>query len=198
MFDLAYLQLIPNMIIAAPMNEIQLRNLMYTAQIEPKGPFAIRYPKGNAQRADWEKDFEKMDIGKGRILSEGNEVAVLTIGATGIDAQKTVEKLKKEGINITHADIIFLKPLDEDLLHDICKNHTALVTVEDGTVKGGFGTAVAEVLIENNYQIPLKRLGVPDSFVEHGTVEELKHELGYDAEGIEKVVIQLLKSINNK
>jgi 1-deoxy-D-xylulose-5-phosphate synthase len=197
-FDLAYLRLIPNMIITAPIDEIQLRNLMYTAQIEPNGPFAIRYPRGSVNSADWEKDFEKLDIGKGRILSQGKDVALLTIGATGIDAAKAVQTLADEKIHITHADMIFLKPLDEELLHKLLKTHKAIITVEDGTIVGGFGSAVSEFMTENEYTLPLKRLGVPDSFVEHGTIQELKHELGYDAESIKNTVLETLKKIKNK
>jgi len=197
-FDLAYLRLIPNMIIAAPKDEIQLRNLMYTAQLNPVMPFSIRYPKGAVNSVDWEKEYFKMEIGKGQILSRGSDVAVLSIGSSGSDAAKAVQQLLSEGTAITHADMIFLKPIDEELLSEILKSHKAVITVEDGTVSGGLGSAVAEFMAENSIHIPLKRLGVPDSFVEQGTVNELKHELGYDADGIKKAVLEIMNKIKNK
>ncbi|MBN2730422.1 MAG: 1-deoxy-D-xylulose-5-phosphate synthase [Bacteroidales bacterium] len=197
-FDLAYLRLIPNMIIAAPMNEWQLRNLMYTAQLDPQGPFAIRYPKGEVTDIEWENEFVRMKIGKGQLLKQGKDIAIISIGSAGIDAAKAIDELSADGIEISHADMIFLKPMDEELLHDICKNHRAIITVEDGTIQGGLGSAIAEFMMDKNTMLSLHRLGVPDSFVEQGSVAELKHEYGFDSEGIKNTVLEILKNLKIK
>ena len=197
-FDLAYLRLIPNLIIAAAMNEEELRNLMFTAQDNPIGPFAIRYPKGLVTKTDWENPYHRLEIGKAICLNEGENIAVLSIGQPGIDVQIALGKLQKEGILISHYNMIYLKPLDEKTLHKICENHKAIITVEDGTIIGGLGSAVAEFILQNEFQLLLKRLGVPDAFVEQGIVAELKHLLGYDAEGIKLAIKEVFKKINNK
>lgn len=189
-FDLAYLRTVPNMIIAAPMNAVQLRNLMFTAQLKKHGPFAIRYPRGNTDDKKWDQPFSEIEIGKSDKLREGKDIAVISIGQPGLDVFSLYPKLDSEGISISHYNIIFLKPLDENALHEACKNHKAIITIEDGTLKGGLGTAVAEFMMEHSYYLPLIKLGVPDRFIEHGTVPELKKECGFDAEGIYAAIKQ--------
>ena len=188
-FDFAYLRSIPNMIISAPMDEIELRNLMYTAQAAPAGPFAIRYPKGRGVNVEWEKPFQIIPIGKGRIISEGDDIAIVSIGAAGNMAAEARQMLDKKGITAAHYDMRFLKPIDEELLHQICRKHKHIITVEDAAIIGGLGSAVLEFVNDNNYPVQIKRLGIPDRFVTHGTVEELYGECGYDAEGIVECII---------
>ena len=183
-YDLAYLRSIPNMIIAAPMNEIELRNLMYTAQADTAGPFAIRYPKGRGVTVDWEEPLKILPIGKGRILSDGDVHAIISIGTAGNMAVEARKMLDKKGIRVAHYDMRFLKPIDEELLHHICRKHKKIITVEDATIVGGLGSAVLEFANDNHYQVKIKRLGIPDRFITHGTVQELYRECGYDAEGI--------------
>ncbi|MBS0009816.1 MAG: 1-deoxy-D-xylulose-5-phosphate synthase [Bacteroidales bacterium] len=184
-FDLSYMRVLPNMLVSAPMDEIELRNMMYTAQLEKNaGPFSIRYPRGVGMNIDWQKTFEEIPIGKARKLATGEKVAVLTIGYTGNSAARVVKKLAAEKIMITHYDMRFVQPLDEEALHDVFKNHKAIITVEDGMIKGGFGSAVIEFMADNNYNVIVKRLGVPDYFIEQGTQIELKKECGFDADGI--------------
>jgi 1-deoxy-D-xylulose-5-phosphate synthase len=193
MFDLAYLRCVPNLTIAAPRNEIELRNMMYTAQLGAMGPIAIRYPRGKGTIVDWRKPFEKVEIAKGECLKTGKELAVLTLGVMSTPASKAIAKLEKEyNISIAHYDLRFLKPMDETMLHEIAQQHKQLVTIEDGVIKGGFGSAVLEFLSDNNYQVQVKRLGIPDSFIEHGTPEELYHMLKLDAEGIANSITEFL------
>ncbi|NQU86130.1 MAG: 1-deoxy-D-xylulose-5-phosphate synthase, partial [Mariniphaga sp.] len=191
-FDLAYMRNIPNMIVSAPMDEIELRNLMYTAQLEGTGPFSIRYPRGCGVFANWKKDFEKIEIGKARTLSEGNDIAILSIGKPGIFAQGAVKKLAKENIAATHYDMRFIKPLDTELLHKVFSKFDKIVTVEDGVIKGGFGSAIAEFMVENGYLAKIKMLGVPDLFIEQGTPEELYKECGFDMKGIYRAIKEML------
>jgi len=188
-FDLAYLRCIPNITIASPLNEIELRNLMYTASQPGKGVFAIRYPRGKGEMKDWQKPFEILPIGKGKKLKTGKDVAVLSIGAIGNNAAKAVENARSSGIDAAHYDMIYLKPLDEDLLHEVGKNFSRIVTVENGTIQGGLGTAVMEFMIENGYKPRMIRIGIPDRFIEHGTVPELFHLCGMDTENITKAVM---------
>jgi 1-deoxy-D-xylulose-5-phosphate synthase len=183
-YDLAYLRSIPNLIISAPMDEIELRNLMYTAQEEPAGPFTIRYPKGRGVTVDWEKPFQMLPIGKGRMIREGNDIAIVSIGTAGNLVVEACQRLRDEGIQAAHYDMRFLKPIDEDLLHYICRKHEHIITVEDGTIIGGLGSAVTEFVNDHHYPVHVKRLGIPDHFVAHGTVEELYHECGYAPEDI--------------
>jgi len=183
-YDLAYLRCIPNMIISAPMNEIELRNLMYTAQAELVGPFAIRYPKGYGVTVEWERPFQIIPVGKGRVICDGNDIAIVSIGTVGNLVVEACQSLNNEGIQAAHYDMRFLKPIDEELLHYICRKHKHIITVEDGTVVGGLGSAVLEFVSEHNYPNQIKRLGIPDSFVTHGTVQELYRDCGYDAEAI--------------
>ncbi len=192
-FDMAYLRSIPNMIVAAPMDEIELRNLMYTAQLEKnRGPFSIRYPRGNGTHTDWRRPFEEIEIGKARIMREGDDLAILSIGLPGNSVEKIVAKLTKENFSIAHYDMRFVAPLDKSALHGIFKKFSHIITIEDGILKGGFGSAVLEFMCDNGYSAEVRRLGIPDYFVEHGTQDELYHECGYDAEGIEIAIREML------
>ena len=192
-FDMAFMRSIPNMIVSAPMDEIELRNLMYTAQLEKnKFPFSIRYPRGCGIFADWKKPFEEIEIGKARQISEGNDIAVLSIGHPGIVAASVVNKLAKEKISIAHFDMRFIAPLDKTVLHSVFKKFRYIITIEDGVLKGGFGSAVVEFMCDNGYSSEVRRLGIPDYFVEHGTQEELYRECGFDAEGIELAIREIL------
>lgn len=191
-FDLAFMRNIPNMTVSAPMDEIELRNLMFTAQLDGTGPFSIRYPRGCGIYSNWKKPFERIEIGKARTLAEGNDVAILTIGKPGIFAQRAIKKLAKEGISAAHYDMRFIKPLDEALLHSAFGKFGKIVTVEDGVISGGFGSAVAEFMLANGYSAEIKMLGVPDSFIEQGTLEELYKECGFDMAGIYHSVKDIL------
>jgi 1-deoxy-D-xylulose-5-phosphate synthase len=192
-FDLAYLRLVPNMIISAPMNEMELRNLMYTAQAKNHGPFAIRYPRGRGVNTNWRNSFEELPIGKGRIVQQGNDLAIISIGHVGNFALEAAERLHAEGIEIRVVDMRFLKPVDEELLHDTLKRYDRIITVEDGTVVGGLGSLVAEFISQHGYKNKLKILGIPDRFIDHGKPAELYRECGYDAEGIYSAVKNIMK-----
>lgn len=193
-FDMAFMRTIPNMIVSAPMNASELRNIMYTAQLEKtKGPFSIRYPRGVSNIRDWKKPFKEIEIGRARQISEGNDIAVLSIGHPGNDVARIVKKLTAESITITHWDMRFAAPLDKDALHSVFKKFKKIITVEDGVLKGGFGSAVIEFMCDNHYSAEVKRLGIPDYFVEQGTQEELYRECGFDADGIEKTIRELIQ-----
>jgi len=183
-YDLAYMRSIPNMIVSAPMDELELRNLMYTAQIENNGPFSIRYPRGRGIMTDWQKPFTKIEIGRGRTLKDGNGVAVVTIGTTGTFINDIKERLVRKCIDYAHYDMRFLKPIDEEMLHKIFKKHDTIITVEDGTIIGGLGSAVIEFMVDNAYSAKVKRMGIPDEFVEQGTPEQLYALCGFGPEGI--------------
>ncbi|MCF6239940.1 MAG: 1-deoxy-D-xylulose-5-phosphate synthase [Bacteroidales bacterium] len=183
-FDLAYMRCIPNMTVSAPMDEEELRNLMYTAQLPDKGTFVIRYPRGRGIMPDWKTPFKEIPVGKGRNIKEGNDIALLSIGAIGNELRKIYDKLEKEHISLAHYDMRFVKPLDEDLLHQIFNHFDKVITLEDGAINGGFGSAVLEFMADNQYKADIKRLGIPDKFIEHGTQQELYRECGYDAESI--------------
>ena len=193
-FDLAYMRSIPNMIVTAPMDELELRHMMFTAQNENHGPFSIRYPRGCGCIIDWRQPMEAIQIGKCRQLSEGKDLAILTIGTIGIQAGRVIKMLQKDGINAAHYDMRFVKPLDEDALHFIFSNYKYVVTIEDGVLQGGFGSAVLEFMADHQYSSVLKRIGIPDRFVDHGTTDELYRELGLDQQGI----YQTLKSFIQK
>jgi 1-deoxy-D-xylulose-5-phosphate synthase len=195
-FDLAYLRAVPNLIIASPLNSVQLRNLMFTAQLKNSAPFAIRYPRGNSETKDWKQPFRELPVGKSEKLCSGNDVAVITIGQPGNDIISLYSKLSDAGISVSHYNMIYLKPLDEEALHDACKNHKAIITIEDGTVKGGLGTSVAEFMLDHSYYLPFKKLGVPDRFIEHGTISELKKECGFDADGIMSAIKEIFSKTN--
>lgn len=188
-FDLAALRPIPNLTISSPMNEHELRCLMYTAQLPDKGPFVIRYPRGRGVLTDWRCPFEELPIGKGRKLSEGKDVAVLSLGPLGNTVAKVVSELKEEGTSVAHYDMRFLKPIDEDILQEVGTKCRRIITVEDGVVRGGLGSAVIEYMNDHNLHPEVIRLGLPDHFVEHGTPEELYHLVGLDAEAIKKALL---------
>ena len=191
-YDLAYLRPIPNLIIAAPMNEKELRDMMYTAQLKDNGPFVIRYPRGKGVMLDWQKPFEKMEIGKGILVNKGEKLAIISLGNTGNFVVSASEELKKENINVTHYNMRFLKPIDKDILHEAFKNYKNIITIEDGAISGGLGSAVLEFMAENNYNSHVERLGIPDRFITHGTNPQLYKECGYDKEGIIKTVKKLI------
>jgi 1-deoxy-D-xylulose-5-phosphate synthase len=188
-FDMAFMRSIPNMVVSAPMDEIELRNLMYTAQLEKnKSPFSIRYPRGRGIYTDWKKPFIELEIGKARKISEGNDLAILSIGYPGITVASVVRKLEKENISVTHFDMRFVTPVDQEVLHSVFKKFKYIITVEDGILKGGFGSAVIEFMSDKGYNSEVRRLGIPDYFVEHGSQQELYRECGYDADGIELAI----------
>lgn len=190
-FDFAYLRCIPNMIVSAPMNEVELRNLMYTAQLNPVSPFAIRYPRGNGVIESWKQPFQEIEIGKGREIRDGEEVAILSIGHPGNFAVSACAQLKDESLFPAHYDLRFVKPLDEILLHQVCLRFKKIITVEDAAIQGGFGSAVAEFIVDNGYAIQMKRLGIPDRFIEHGEQKELYRECEFDEAAIIKAVREL-------
>lgn len=187
-FDLAALRPIPNLTISSPMNEHELRRLMYTAQLPDKGPFVIRYPRGRGVLTDWRCSFEEIPIGKGRKLSEGNDVAVLSLGPIGNVVAKVVDELKEAGKSVAHYDMRFLKPVDEEILQEVGTTFHRIVTVEDGVVQGGLGSTVIEYMADHDLHPHVVRLGLPDHFVEHGTPDELYHLVGLDAEAIKKAI----------
>jgi len=189
-FDMAYLRIIPNLIVAAPMDEVELRNMMYTAQLGLQHPMAIRYPRGRGFNRNWHQDFKAVEIGRGRIIRKGNKIAVLSIGAIGQTVKNAIEALNTNAI--AHYDMRFVKPLDKILMHEIAQMFGTVVTVEDGTLKGGFGSEVLEFLEDNNYlQIQLSRLGLPDRFITHGSSEELYRSVQLDQESLMKTLKSL-------
>lgn len=193
-FDIAYFRCIPNMVISAPMNESELRNLMFTAQLEKSNfPFVIRYPRGEGVMPEWKTPFTEIEIGKGRKLKDGNGIAILTIGHPGNFATAAIRELRTEGINPAHYDMRFAKPIDESMLHEVFSSYHKIITVEDGCIKGGFGSAVLEFMNDNGYAAEVKLLGIPDHFVEHGTLKELHRECNYDAKGIADAVREMMK-----
>ncbi len=193
-YDIAYMRCIPNMIISAPMNERELRNLMYTAQLDSTGyPFVIRYPRGEGVMPEWKTPFEAIEIGRGRKLRDGEEVAILSFGHPGNFAAAAIRDLRADGIQPAHYDLRFVKPLDEDLLHEVFGKFKKIITVEDGTVVGGFGSAILEFMNANGYAAEVKILGIPDRLVEHGTPKQLYAEIGLDAAAIADAVRVMLK-----
>ena len=190
-YDLAYLRTIPGMTIASPSNEMMLRNLMFTAQKRADGPFAIRYPRGSGKNTDWKQPMCEMEIGKGSKLSDGTDVAVLTIGPIAYDAAKAVEMAREKGVSAAHFDMIFLKPIDEDLLREVAEKNCPIVTVEDASINGGLGSAVIEWLNDNGFARKVVRLGIPDKFIAQGTPAELRKLCGFDADSIAETIINL-------
>jgi 1-deoxy-D-xylulose-5-phosphate synthase len=186
-YDIAYFRCIPNLVISSPMNEEELRNLMYTAS-EFNGPFSIRYPRGQGVMPEWKTPFRNIPIGQGRIIKEGEDVAILTIGHIGNYAVEATESLAKEGLSPAHYDMRFVKPLDSDLLHEVFGKFKKVVTVEDGCIMGGFGSAVLEWMVDHGYQAQVKRLGIPDEVIEHGEQIELHRECGFDPDSIAQTV----------
>ncbi len=192
-FDLAALRPIPNLTIASPMNEHELRRLMFTAQQPGGGPFVIRYPRGRGVLTDWHCPLEAIPIGKGRCLSEGTDIAVLSIGPVGNAVSQAIRQLAPQGLSIAHYDMRYLKPIDEQILHHVGRNHTRILTVEDGALTGGLGSAVLEYMADHRYQPTIRRLGLPDHFVEHGTPAQLHRLTGIDTESILQAILQLTK-----
>lgn len=184
-FDLAYFRPIPNMTISSPMDEHEMRRLMYTAQLPDKGPFVIRYPRGRGLLVDWKCPLEEIPVGKGRKLKDGKDIAVITLGPIGNTAARAIEQAEKEkNLSIAHYDLRFLKPLDEELLHEVGRNFQYIITIEDGIRKGGMGSAILEFMADNSYTPKIQRIGVPDTFIEHGSLQELHRICGMDEEGI--------------
>lgn len=192
-FDLAFMRSIPNMTVAAPMDEIELRNMMFTAQLGKYGPFSIRYPRGRGKIIDWRKEFKELVPGKARQLTSGTDLAILTIGYAGNLVQEALEKIKISQLSIAHYDMRYLKPLDMQLLHNICKTFNKIITVEDGILCGGFGSALLEFMSDNSYTAQVKRLGVPDQFIDHGTQAELYKDCGFDPDSIISVINSFVK-----
>jgi 1-deoxy-D-xylulose-5-phosphate synthase len=191
-YDIAYMRCIPNMIVAAPMNESELRNLMYTAQLESMHlPFVIRYPRGEGVMPEWKTEMKEIAIGTGRKMREGKNVVILSFGHPGNFAAAAIRELVNDGLNPGHYDMRFAKPLDKNLLHDACRNYDKIITVEDGTVTGGFGSAVLEFMAEYGYKNDVHVMGIPDRIIEHGTPKELQHECGYDAAAIADLIRKL-------
>ncbi len=197
-YDIAFMRCVPNMVIASPMNESELRNMMYSATLHSGGGYSIRYPRGQGVLTEWRTPFEKIETGVGRVVKEGKEVAILTIGHIGNYAVKSCDLLATEDIYPAHYDMRFAKPLDEKLLHQIFSKFDKIVTVEDGCIMGGFGTAVMEFMMDNNYSAKVIRLGIPDKVVEHGEQLELHKECGYDPEGIAEAVKKLISKKQEK
>lgn len=190
-FDLAYLRPIPNLVISSPLNEWDLRNLMYTGYMIPDGPFVIRYPRGKGEKSDWRNEMQILPIGKGRKLREGNDIAVLTIGPIGNEAIKAINQVEPDGISVAHYDMIYLKPLDEALLHEVGRKFKRIITIENGVIAGGLGSAVLEFMADHGYAPQVKRIGVPDQFIEHGSIPELYKLCGMDADSIAEIIRQL-------
>lgn len=196
-FDLAFLRPIPNLTIASPYDEPELRRLMYTAQLPDKGVFVIRYPRGRGNTVDWQCELEEIPVGKGRKLKDGRDIAVLSLGPIGVEASKAIAIAELRSLNdhpdaplhIAQYDMRFLKPLDKDLLHEVGRNFKKVVTVEDGVISGGLGSAVLEFFSDNGYEVEVKRIGIPDKFVMHGTVAELRQICGMDAQSISEVLV---------
>ena len=195
-YDLAYMRCIPNMTVSAPMNEEELRNLMYTAQQENMGPFVIRYPRGNGVMVDWQRPLKALKVGKGRKVCDGEEIAILSIGHVGNQVVDAIEELNTEGFYPAHFDMRFVKPLDEALLHEVFTQFSKVITVEDGCLEGGMGSAVLEFMADNNYSAQVIRLGIPDVYIEHGEQPELWAECGYDARSIAEEVKKLGIKLN--
>ena len=192
-YDLAYMRMIPNMIVSAPMNEEELRNLMYTAQLPDQGPFSIRYPRGNGVMTEWKTAFKEIKIGQGRKVTAGEDIAILTIGHPGNFAQEAIEQLKGSGVSVAHYDMRFVKPLDTILLHEIFSKFKKVITVEDGCLMGGFGSAILEFMVDQKYQAEVIRLGIPDEYIHHGTQEELWADCGFDTSSIIRTISSIFK-----
>lgn len=194
-YDLAYMRSIPNMTVAAPMNEAELRNMMYTAQQNDMGPFSIRYPRGKGVMTDWKTVMKPIKVGTGRKVTSGEDLAILTIGHPGNFAQEAIKELKEAGASVAHYDMRFVKPLDENLLHEVFSKFDKVITVEDGCLMGGMGSAILEFMVDQGYSAQVKRLGIPDEFIHHGTQQELYQDAGFDTNSIIKTAIELLPAI---
>ena len=193
-FDIAYLRCVPNMIVSSPLNEKELRDLLYTSQLPNQGPFAIRYPRGAGSGVDWKTPFEELKVGKGKKITDGEDIAILSLGHPGNFVIEAQNKFRKEGLSVAHYNMIFVKPLDEKLMHDVLRKFKNIITIEDGCIQGGFGSAVLEFIAMNGYSVNVKILGVPDRFISHGTQKELYQECYYDKDAI----IESVHSVLNK
>ncbi|MBR6176395.1 MAG: 1-deoxy-D-xylulose-5-phosphate synthase [Bacteroidales bacterium] len=193
-FDISYLRHIPNLTCAAPMDEIDLRNMLYTAQLGGKGPFSIRYPRGNGFNPDWEKTFEEIEVGKGRQISDGEDIAIISIGTIGHEVELALQQLHSDKIYPAHFDMRFIKPLDTTLLDSIFAKYKRIVTVEDNVLQGGFGSAICEYACDHFYNLKIKRLGIPDRFIEHGSPEDLYKVCGIDSGAIALAVKEMIKN----
>ncbi len=191
-YDMAYMRCIPNMIVSAPMDEAELRNLMFTAQQENMGPFSIRYPRGNGVMTEWKTPLQAVKVGQGRKLTAGNDLAILTVGHPGNFAQKAIAELKESGASVAHYDMRFVKPIDETILHEVFSKFNKVITVEDGCTVGGFGSAVIEFMADQNYNAQVVRLGIPDEYIHHGTQAELWADCGFDSNAIVAKIKTLL------
>lgn len=191
-YDISYMRSIPNMVVSAPMDESELRNLMFTAQQDDMGPFTIRYPRGKGVMTEWKTPMQSVRVGTGRKLTSGEDIAILTIGHPGNFAQKAIQELKDSGASVAHYDMRFVKPIDETILHEVFTKFDKVITVEDGCLMGGFGSAVIEFMADQNYSARVVRLGIPDEYIQHGTQQELWEECGYDAAAIAATVKQML------
>jgi 1-deoxy-D-xylulose-5-phosphate synthase len=192
-YDLAYFRSVPNLVVSSPMDEQELRNLMYTAQLPNQGPFSIRYPRGVGSMVEWRTPFEEVPVGKGRKIRSGKDLAFLSIGPLGKKVELVTSTLQQSGYEVAHYDMRFVKPLDEDLLHEVFTNYKKVITVEDGTVIGGLGSAVLEFMADHGYSAVVKRLGIPDRFIDQGSQTELYRECGLDREGLTSAALELLK-----
>lgn len=191
-YDLAYMRCIPNMVVASPMNEQELRNLMYTAQLPNQGAFTIRYPRGNGVMVDWKTPFEEIKVGQGRKVITGEDVAFLTLGPIGNYAVKAVSQLKEQGVDAALYDMRFVKPLDELMLHEVFTKFKHVITVEDGCLQGGMGSAILEFMVDHGYHSRVVRLGIPDQYIEHGTQDELYVECGFDVNSMVQTAINIV------
>ena len=193
-YDIAYMRCIPNMIVSSPMNESELRNLMYTSQLDStKNPFVIRYPRGEGVMPEWKTEMKEVQIGKGRKLKDGKDIAILSFGHPGNFAATAIRNLKFDGIEPAHYDMRFAKPLDEEMLHEVFARYSKIITIEDGTIVGGIGSAILEFMSQHGYKAAVKMLGIPDRIVEHGSQKELHHECHYDAEAIAETAREMMK-----
>ena len=198
-FDIAYMRCIPNMIVAAPMNEEELRNLMFTAQENTKGPFTIRYPRGEGVMPNWKTPFKKIKVGEGQRIKNGSDIAILSIGHIGNYALKAAQDLEeRENISAAMYDLRFAKPLDEVLLHEVFNKFDKVITVEDGCIQGGVGSAVIEFMADHEYSAKVTRLGIPDQFIEHGSQDQLYQECNYDAESIYHTALKMLSKTKSQ
>lgn len=198
-YDIAYFRCIPKMVVSSPMNESELRNLMYTAQLPENAlPFSIRYPRGNGVMVNWKTPFQKIEIGKGRKLKDGNDLAILTFGPIGNTAKTAIEKAEQDGLSVAHYDMRFAKPIDEEMLHEVFAKFKKVITIEDGCVIGGVGSAVIEFMSDHGYNAQVKRLGIPDAYIEHGEPVELWAECGFDEAGILKSISELYQEKKQK
>jgi 1-deoxy-D-xylulose-5-phosphate synthase len=197
-YDLAYMRCIPNMIVAAPMDEPELRNIMFTAQFRDYGPFSIRYPRGQGVTVDWKTPMKHVQPGTGRKIRNGEDIAFVTIGHIGNKAKEACALLEKEGVSAAHYDMRYLKPIDEIMLHEVFTKFKQVITVEDGCIQGGMGSAVLEFMADHGYAAQVKRLGIPDRFVEHGSQEQLYTECNYNTENLVETARSMMKEQASK